>query len=387
MNNFRKLLVAQFLTAFADNAILFTAITWVFLNTLHTQAQTWYVPALQASFLIAFVVLAPWVGAYADTHAKQKVMIYANIVKIIGAGLMILSVEPLLAYAVVGIGAAMYGPAKYGVLPELVDEQALVKANGWIEGATIMAILAGTIVGAKIANQSLSFALWFVVGLYVLSMLIAMRIGPLEVIQAKKNNHIQVFSRMCKSLIDNRRARFALVGAALFWASAAVLRVALIAWAPAVLMMSDTDKIAELTAFIMLGIILGAALAAKLFHLEDLRRARFAAYAMGVFVIIFSQVDTVFATRIILFLIGVAGGMFIVPINAVLQDIGHKTVGAGGTVAVQNFFANLAMLIASAIYAVVVAIGVAPVTTIAVLGIGIIVAALFIAMQLRRNHQ
>ncbi len=314
-------------------------------------------------------------------------MIHANIVKIIGAGLMILSVEPLLAYAVVGIGAAMYGPAKYGVLPELVDEQELVKANSWIEGATILAILAGTIVGAKIANQSLSFALWFVVGLYVLSMLIAMRIGPLEAIQSRKNNHIQAFTRMCKSLIANRRARFALIGAALFWASAAVLRVALIAWAPVVLMIFDTDKIAELTAFIALGIILGAALAAKLFHLEDLRRARFAAYAMGFFVILFSQIDTLFATRLVLFLIGVAGGIFIVPINAVLQDIGHKTVGAGGTVAVQNFFNNLAMLIVSIIYAGVAAMGAPPASMIAVLGIVIIVAALFIAMQLRRNHQ
>ena len=166
-----------------------------------------------------------------------------------------------------------------------------------------------------------------------------------------------------------------------------MLRVALIAWAPVVLMIFDTDKIAELTAFIALGIILGAALAAKLFHLEDLRRARFAAYAMGFFVILFSQIDTLFATRLVLFLIGVAGGIFIVPINAVLQDIGHKTVGAGGTVAVQNFFNNLAMLIVSIIYAGVAAMGAPPASMIAVLGIVIIVAALFIAMQLRRNHQ
>lgn len=384
MTNFRKLLVAQFLTALADNAILFTAITWVLLNS---NTQPWYVPALQASFLIAFVVLAPWVGEYADTHAKQKVLINANLVKILGAGLMILSVDPLLAYAVVGVGAAMYGPAKYGVLPELVSEQELVKANGWIEGATIFAILVGSIVGAKLANQSISMALWVVVALYAVSVLIATRIGPLAAIHPKKHKLIQEFVAMCKSLIANRRARFALIGAALFWASAAVLRVALVAWAPVVLLMSDTDKIAELTAFIAVGIIIGSILAAKLFHLEDLRRARFAAYAMGVFVIIFSQVDTLLTTRITLLLIGVAGGMFIVPINAVLQDIGHKTVGAGGTVAVQNFFDNFAMLVASLIYAATAAMGAPPVETIAILGVLIIVAALIIARQLRRNHE
>ncbi|MBN4081897.1 MAG: lysophospholipid transporter LplT [Gammaproteobacteria bacterium] len=384
MNDFKKLLIAQFLTAFADNAILFTAITWVFANA---DTQPWYVPALQASFLIAFVVLAPWVGAYADTHAKPKVMVSANLVKIVGAGLMIVSVEPLLAYAVVGIGAAMYSPAKYGILPELVDEQELVKANGWIEGATIIAILAGTIVGAKIANQSLSIALWFVVGLYALSALIATRIGPLEVILLKKSGHVKAFVQMCKTLIENRRARFALIGSALFWASAALLRVALVVWAPIVLLIFDTDKIAELTAFIMLGIILGSVLAAKLFNLEDLRRARFAAYAMGVFVIIFSQVDTMLSTRITLFLIGVAGGMFIVPINAVVQNIGHKTVGAGGTVAVQNFFNNLAMLAASIIYAVTAAWGAPPIETLVVLGVCIILATLVIARQLRQNQE
>ena len=384
MGNFKKLLIAQFLTAFADNAILFTIITWVLTNA---SAQPWYVPALQASFLIAFVILAPWVGAYADTHAKPKVMVNANLVKILGAGLMIAAVEPVLAYAVVGIGAAMYSPAKYGILPEIVTEQELVKANGWIEGATILAILAGSIAGAAIAkNQSISIALWFVVGLYFMSVLIAAKIGPLSAQRGQQAGHIKQFVYMGKVLSSDRRARFALVGSALFWTSAALLRVALIAWAPIVLFIFDADKIAVLTAFIALGVILGSVLAARVFRLEDLRRARFAAYAMGVFVIVFSQVDTVLSTRVILFLIGVAGGMFIVPINAVLQDIGHKSIGAGGTVAVQNFFNNFAMLIVSIIYAGAAGMGVQPVETIAVLGVCIVLVTLVIAMQLRRNH-
>ncbi len=382
MTNFNKLLVAQFLTAFADNAILFTAITWVFLNA---DAQSWYVPALQASFLIAFVILAPWVGAFADAHAKHKVMIIANIVKLAGAVLMIISVEPLVAYAVVGIGAAMYGPAKYGVIPEIMPDEELVKANGWIEGATIIAILLGTIVGAKIANQSINLALGFVIALYAVSALIAITMKNLSAVNTLQAHYIQRFKNMIISLWANRRARFALIGAALFWASAAVLRVALVAWAPIVLAIKETDKIAELTAFIAIGIIIGSALAAKLFHLEDLRRARFAAYSMGVFVIVLSLMDSLWLTRGSLFLIGVAGGMFIVPINAVLQDIGHKSVGAGGTVAVQNFFDNLAMLIASLIYTGTAALGAPPVETIFTIGILILIATFFIAMQLRKN--
>ena len=382
MTNFNKLLVAQFLTAFADNAILFTAITWVFLNA---DAQSWYVPALQASFLIAFVILAPWVGAFADAHAKHKVMIIANIVKLAGAVLMIISVEPLVAYAVVGIGAAMYGPAKYGVIPEIMPDEELVKANGWIEGATIIAILLGTIIGAKIANQSINLALGFVIALYAVSALIAITMKNLSAVNTLQAHYIQRFKNMIISLWANRRARFALIGAALFWASAAVLRVALVAWAPIVLAIKETDKIAELTAFIAIGIIIGSALAAKLFHLEDLRRARFAAYAMGVFVIVLSLMDSLWLTRGSLFLIGVAGGMFIVPINAVLQDIGHKSVGAGGTVAVQNFFDNLAMLIASLIYTGTAALGAPPVETIFTIGILILIATFFIAMQLRKN--
>ncbi len=384
MDNFKKLLATQFLTAFADNAILFTAITWVFANA---STQPWYVPALQASFLIAFVVLAPWVGAYADSHAKPKVMVSANLIKILGTGLMIASVEPLLAYAIVGVGAATYSPAKYGILPEIVAEQELVKANGWIEGATILAILAGSIVGASIAkSQSILIALWFVIGLYFVSVLIATKIGPLPAQRSRQAGHIKRFVSMSKTLINNRQAHFALIGSALFWASAAILRVALIAWAPLVLFIFEADKIAVLTAFIALGIVLGSALAARFFHLGDLRRIRWAAYAMGVLVIVFSQLDTVLSTRITLFLIGVTGGMFIVPVNALLQDIGHKSVGAGGTVAAQNFFNNLAMLIASIIYAATAAMGAQPVAAIAVLGICIVLVTLAIAVQLGRSQ-
>ncbi|QKQ25059.1 MFS transporter [Candidatus Reidiella endopervernicosa] len=161
------LMVAQFLTAFADNAILFAA--FAMLSEMASVGE-WYKPALQGAFLLAFVVLAPWVGRFADRHAKRSVLTIGNAIKALGALLLMLNLEPLLAYAVVGIGAAVYGPAKYGILPELTGHKKLVKANALIEGSTIIAIVLGAVIGANIADQSISYALLLIVTAYLLSL-------------------------------------------------------------------------------------------------------------------------------------------------------------------------------------------------------------------------
>src|SRR6187402_1765221 len=141
----RVLLGAQFLTAFADNALLFTAVAML----IEAPRGAWYIPALQSCFLVAFVMLAPWVGSLADRRSKPHVLLIGNVLKAAGAGLMFAGVEPMAAYALVGAGAAVYGPAKYGILPELVNSERLVRANGWIEGSTILAIVLGTVVGSR----------------------------------------------------------------------------------------------------------------------------------------------------------------------------------------------------------------------------------------------
>ncbi|NIR98136.1 MAG: MFS transporter, partial [Gammaproteobacteria bacterium] len=165
------LLLAQFLTAFADNAILFTAFAMILQAG---DVGEWYKPALQASFLVAFVVLAPWVGRLADRWPKAWVLAAGNGVKALGAVMMLAHLEPLLAYAVVGIGAAVYGPAKYGVLPELVRHQQLVRANGWVEGSTIVAIVLGAVAGGVVADRSLPWALAMVAAAYGVSLLTAL---------------------------------------------------------------------------------------------------------------------------------------------------------------------------------------------------------------------
>ncbi len=377
--NFYRVLAAQFLTAFADNAVLFTAITLVMQQA---SVGSWYIPALQAAFLVAFVTCAPWVGRYADSRPKPKVLFSANLIKAIGGALLLFQVEPLFAYAVIGLGAAAYSPAKYGILPELIDAQILVKANGWIEGSTIVAILAGTLVGAALAEYSVTLALSAVVALYLGSASIALTIRHARVAGGASGRALGDFVRQMRGLLATPRARFSTLGVSLFWAAATVLRVLLVAWAPAVLFLHATTDIALLTLFVAVGIAVGAVLVPRLIPMAYLRRARLAAYAMGFVIMLLASLDSLWPARAALFLAGVCGGLFVVPINAALQEIGHRTIGSGGAVAIQNFFENLAMLIASGVYSLAAGLGAGPVATMASLGMLVVVATLLVSLRL-----
>jgi len=375
-------LTTQFLTAFADNAILFTAITLVM-----TQADigSWYIPALQASFLIAFVFLAPWVGKFADSRPKPRVLFGANLIKAFGAVLLFFQVEPLIAYAIIGLGAAAYSPAKYGILPELINEKELVKANGWIEGSTILAILGGTVIGAMLSEYSITLALCVVIALYVCSSLIALTIQHTVIADKTKEPVENNFFSQMKSLLTTPRARFSTLGVSLFWASATVLRVLLVAWAPVALSINTSTDIAMLTLFIAIGIAVGSLLVPRLIPIAYLRRARLAAYVMGVFIVILATMDNIWIARGALFLAGICGGLFVVPINATLQEIGHKTIGSGGAVAIQNFFENFAMLLASGIYALIAGVGVNPINTMIGLGVFVIATTAIVSWHLPRD--
>jgi LPLT family lysophospholipid transporter-like MFS transporter len=187
---------------------------------------------------------------------------------------------------------------------------------------------------------------------------------------------------MMSMLLSTPRARFSTLAVSLFWASASVLRVLLVAWAPVVLFITETSEIAKLTMFVAIGIAVGSVLAQKFIPLAYLRRARLAAFAMGCVIIALSFVDSLWLARIALFFTGLAGGMFVVPINAALQEIGHKTIGSGGAVGIQNFFENLAMLTASGAYAYVAGIGAGPVGTMFVLGGLVILATILVSWHL-----
>ena len=373
------LLVAQFLTAFADNAILFAAIAMV----LKAPATAdWYIPALQSAFLVAFVVLAPWVGPFADQRPKAIVLMIGNVLKGAGALLILLGLEPIAAYALVGIGAGVYGPAKYGILPEMVPHDHLVQANSWIEGSTIVAIIAGTVVGARVADYSINAALLLIIACYGLSMAMTLLIPRIAPQRAPQGQGLRHFVGMMRTLFAGYRARFVMLGTSLFWAAAAVLRLLLVAWAPVVLFTRNTADIADLTLALAVGIVIGAVLVPKLIPIERLRRARLAAYAMGVCILILSQIDAVWPARLVLVAVGITGGLFMVPINAALQEIGHKTIGSGGAVALQNFFENAAMLATVGIYTLAAANGVSPVTSIVTVGILVLIATFVVSWHL-----
>jgi len=379
------LLIAQFLSAFADNAILFTVIAMVMQST---QLASWYVPALQSAFLVAFVMLAPWVGGFADNYSKSRVLIIGNLIKAAGAGLLLINVEPLIAYCVVGVGAAIYSPAKYGILPELAGHEFLVKANSWIEGSTILAILLGMMVGAKVADYSIDWALAGTIIIFMASALITMAL-PVRVLkhQIVSGSRIIVFYRQMGSFFTTPRSRFAILGGSLFWAAAATLRVIIVVWAPLVLLSQNATEIAELTLFLAIGIIAGSALVPGLIPLEHLRRARIPAYLMAVFIIVLSLIHGIWPARCTLFFIGMMGGMFIVPVNAALQELGQQSIGSGSAVALQGFFQNLAMLLAVGSYTFAAAHNITPVFAMFMLGLLVFGATFLVSLHLPNNPE
>ena len=370
----RTLVGAQFLSAFGDNAVLFTVISL----TLHEGIRgSWYIPALQSVFIVAFILLTPWVGRLADQHPKPFVLLGANLAKALGATVIMLGVEPLLGYAVIGLGAASYGPAKYGIIPELTTHDKLVRANGWVEGATIAAILAGTVGGARLADYSITIALGSVIALYFTSGLATLFLPRIKTkpINRKESVWSELGAAM-KGLLSNQRVRLILIGLSLFWSLAATLRVVLVAWAPEVLHAGTATKIADLTFFMAIGIVIGASLVPRLIPLNHVRRARFPAYVMGLLFIQLGFVTDTLMAELILLGIGVFGGMIVVPLNAAVQEVGHESIGSGRAVAAQNFFQNSGIILGMGLYSLSAAEGIRATPTIFFLG-GLILVATF----------
>lgn len=337
-------LFAQFLSALADNALLFAAIA-----LLREQgAAAWQTPLLQEFFVVAFIVLAPFVGPCADHWPKGRVMLAANAVKLLGAGAMLSGLPPLLAYGIVGLGAAAYSPAKYGILGELVDSSRLVKANSLMEGSTIVAILLGAVLGGLLADRSPEIALEAIAACYLLAALANLLIPKLPPAHAQEAFRpmalLRDFGHALRRLFQDADARFSLLGTSIFWGAGSTLRFLLVAWVPVALHLTDNSTPANLSGVVAIGIALGAAGAAKFVTLQTVNRALPAGLAIGVLIAIFAQTGQLTVAAGLLVLIGACGGFYVVPLNALLQEKGHHTVGAGHAIAVQNFVENLMML-------------------------------------------
>ena len=357
-------LTAQFLSAMADNALLFGALALLKLD----HYPDWAAPLLQEFFVGAYIILAPFAGPFADSLPKGRVMLLSNGLKLAGALGMWLGINPFIAYGLVGAGAAAYSPAKYGILSELTSSDLLVKANGLMESSTIAAILAGAILGGVLADWSVTGTLAIVAGCYAVAAganLLIPRLPPAHPISSFSVVAVfRDFTHAIRVLVKNPDTSFSMAGTSLFWGAGTTLRFLLVAWVPIALGIASNSMPAYLNATVAVGIVIGAALAAKFVSLENADRALPAGVLIGVAVCVLAGTTHLTLAFAVMIALGACGGFFIVPLNALLQERGHQSVGAGHAIAVQNLVENAAMLLMLALYTLAVRAH-APITGIA----------------------
>lgn len=368
---FYIILAAQFLSALADNALLFAAIALL----KNLSAPAWHTPVLQEAFIFSYIILAPFVGAFADSLPKGRVMFVSNNIKILGCVAMLFGANPLLAYGLVGLGAAAYSPAKYGILTEYLPPHKLVLANSWMEGLTVLAIVLGAIVGGVLISPAIAtpilawwdvpfidthidtapeLAISFIVLIYFIAAIFNLYI-PRVAIDHKplSRNPIYLLNNFWHNfrlLWKDPLGQVSLAVTTLFWGTGATLRLIVLSWA-AVALNYDFSAAATLTAWVAVGIAIGSVLAARFVKLEHSVKVLPIGIAMGLVVLIMIPITNSTLAIILLVVIGAMGGYFVVPMNALLQHRGHLLMGAGSSIAVQNFNENLSIFAMLALYA------------------------------------
>jgi MFS family permease len=371
---FYIILIAQFLSALADNALLFAAIALL----KELSAPDWHVPLLQQFFIFSYIALAPFVGSFADALPKGRVMFIANAIKILGCLAMLLGMQPLYAYAIVGLGAAAYSPAKYGILTECLPPALLVKANSWMEGATVAAIVLGAILGGLLISPALMgktlsgwhAPAWLTVPHAAIVVILLLYLGaawfnlyiprlPIDHKVPRKSPFFLLhdFWHALKLLWRDPLGQVSLAVTTLFWGVGATLRLVVLAWA-AFNLKFDLAQATQLTAMVAVGIAAGAMVAGKWVKLEDSVKVLPAGIALGLIVITLIFVTDWRLAMVIMFLVGALSGFFVVPLNALLQHRGHLLMGAGHSIAIQNFNENIGILLLLGAYSFMVGHGV-----------------------------
>jgi len=366
---FYTIMSAQFFSSLADNALLFVAIDLL----INMNSPGWITPLLKLSFTLFYVLLAAFVGAFADSMPKGKVMFISNLIKVGGCMLMFAHVHPLVAYAVVGFGAAVYSPAKYGILTELLPAEKLVAANGWVEGLTVMSIIFGTVLGGALVGDRLSSvllgfdfpfidtgietpteaALCVVVVIYALAAIFNTRIPDTGCVYGHQQRNpiklISEFATCCGLLWKDKLGQISLAVTTLFWGAAQTLQFIVLEWANRTLKLSY-EQATSLVGVVAIGVAVGAILSARSITLRRSLTVIPVGIAMGVIVMGMTLVKSVALAYPLLVLVGLLGGFFLVPMNALLQHRGHVLMSAGHSIAVQNFNENLSILTMLAAY-------------------------------------
>ncbi len=398
---FFTIMAAQFFSSLADNALFVAAVQ--LLRSSH--APEWQQAALVPMFALFYVVLAPFVGAFADSMPKGRVMLVSNFIKVAGCLFMLFGTHPLMAYAVVGLGAAAYSPAKYGILTELLPPSQLVKANGWIEGLTIGSIifgvlLGGQLVGPILAPRLLAIDLPFIdtsidtppeaaisvlIFVYLLAAWFNTHIPLTGVLMRPMPKHwvslLPDFWTCNARLWRDKLGQISLATTTLIWGVAGNLRFIVLAWAAAALGYSVTQASA-LQGVVAIGMAGGAVVASMRMRLEDGPRVITLGIVMGTLIIGLISISNVWVAAPFLILLGAIGGFLVVPMNALLQHRGHNLMGAGRSIAVQNFNEQACILGLGALYSLSTGLGLP--TFAAITGFGVVIAGFM--WLIRRWH-
>jgi len=405
-SGFYIIMAAQFFSSLADNALLIAAIALL----REMREPAWMTPALKQSFVVSYVVLAPLVGAFADSMPKGRVMLVTNAVKFAGCALMLFSVHPVLAYAVVGLGAAAYSPAKYGILTELLPPQQLVVANGWIEGTTVGSIILGTALGSSLISPRIAAALLqidmpiidtdidtapeaavaVIMFFYLVAAVFNWFIPDTGVDHRMPSRNplflIREFAHCVVLLWKDRLGQISLATTTLFWGAGATLQFIVIEWTSRVLGL-DLSRSTWMMGVVAVGIALGAVLAARFVSLRGAVRVLPIGATMGVVVMGMIFVHHLPMALFLMVAIGACAGFFVVPMNALLQHRGHVLMGAGHSIAVQNFNENIGILVMVGLYAMMVRSGISVSAAIVVFGLFVTTAMVLVIWRHRVNQR
>jgi len=401
---FYTIMSAQFFSSLADNALFVAAVELL----RSGGAPEWQRAALVPMFALFYVVLAPFVGAFADALPKGRVMFLSNAIKVVGCLMMLFGSHPLVAYAVVGLGAAAYSPAKYGILTELLPPSQLVKANGWIEGLTITSIILGVVLGGQlmghhVAPHLLAFdlpgvdtgidtpaeaAISTLVILYVIAAWFNLRIprteSPLQPFASNPLELVRDFVECNRRLWVDKLGQISLATTTLFWGVSGNLRYIVLAWA-AVALGYDTTQSSALVGVVAVGTAVGAVLASVKMKLDKATAVIPLGVAMGVLVLGMNFLTDIVISVPFFILLGGLGGFLVVPMNALLQHRGHNLMGAGRSIAVQNFNEQACILLLGMLYAGLTHSGLSAYGAISAFGCVVAVTMYAIGMWHRRN--